>query len=137
MKREKELVVGPIIDWANKNGWHLFVVNSSAVFNPILGIYLSSQAPIGCSDMLGTTPQGNSAYIEAKAPGKLNTLKEHQRDFLVRGISIGAFAVVVDSLDSLVNYHLTWLNHNNQKAYLITLLPKIKKVRPPNLIPAW
>jgi len=60
----------------------------------------------GFSDIVGNLQGGRALYLELKAPGRRNTLKDHQREFLIEKIKSGAFAACVDSvklLSELVN----------------------------------
>lgn len=132
-KPELRLTQEPLLKIAKENEWHLFRVDSSAVYNPATSCYLHSQAPLGTSDLLGTTPHGFSAYIECKAPGKLSTLREAQRSFLIQGIEHFGFAIVTDHPSKFLDYYQTFLNLSRceRKKYLYTLLPKAKKIKLP------
>jgi hypothetical protein len=95
---------------------------------------LAGQADAGFADCVGVTPYfGVAAYIELKAPGRRSTLKPHQRDFLLGKISMGAFAVCIDSVELLSETYNEWLALRTEKyfdgakQYLIGRLPKIKE----------
>ena len=88
-----------IISWGSRNGFDLTVVDTSAVWNPMAGRYLSKQASESLPDMIGNYG-GLSVWIELKAPGRRCVINskssQHQRAFLMRKIKQGCFAVVSD-----------------------------------------
>lgn len=87
--------------WLDQNGFSCHVVESKAVYSHSAGRYLGGQTSVGFSDIVGVTPNGIAAFIEVKAPGRLSTAKPHQIAFLLSKAKLGAFAVVVDSVDLL------------------------------------
>jgi hypothetical protein len=83
----------------------------------------------GYADVSGNTYDGLSIYIELKAPGKRSTLRDNQRDFLVKKIKSGCFAGVVDSVSCL---ETLWNNYNDaldKKKALLDLLPPEKEMK--------
>lgn len=120
--------------WLDENGWCCDVVESKAVYNFEAGRYDHGQAEAGFSDIVGVTPYfGVAAFIELKAPGKRSTLKQHQRDFLLKKIEAGAFAVCIDSTELLDATFRTWCDlrqmrkFERAKSYLVEQLPKVKE----------
>lgn len=95
--------------WFQANGWVMSRVESKAVYNFASGRYDHGQTESGFSDRVGVTPyRGVAAFIELKAPGRRGTLKEHQRDFLVRQILANAFAACIDNTDALKRLYSDW-----------------------------
>ncbi len=123
------------VAWLESNGWCVDIVESKAVYNFAAGRYDHGQAEAGFSDIVGVTPYfGVAAFIELKAPGKLRTLKPHQRDFLVKKINADAFAVCVDSVELLDDLYVGWKHCRETKAfegakiYLKMNLPEVKEL---------
>lgn len=95
--------------WLEKAGFSINVVESKAVWSEAAGRYLSGQTDAGFSDIVGVTPmRGVACFIELKAPGKRASLKDHQREFLIRKIDRMAFAVVTDSIEHLDSRYAAW-----------------------------
>jgi hypothetical protein len=90
-----------VMKWLGENGFSCHTIESKATYSFSASRYLSGQSEPGMSDIVGCTPDGIGAFIELKAPGRRSTLKEHQREFLVSKIKLGAFAVCVDSVKAL------------------------------------
>lgn len=117
-----------VMRWLADNGFAVNAIEARAVFNPASGRYLNGQTDPGVSDILGVAPNGIAVAIELKAPGRRSTLKAHQREFLLKRIELGAFAVCVDSAECL---ELIWNDfiHRRQmepqlgKAALLRHLP--------------
>lgn len=114
---EKE-VVKALIKWLCNNGFQVHVIESKAVYSKAAGRYLKGQTDPGMSDIIGVDSRGFGTFIEAKAPGRLKTLKPHQRDFLIKMARSGAFACVTDSVERLASLYFNWrqLNLNASRA---------------------
>ena len=131
-KPEKELVKH-LLSWSKTHKIDLQVVESQNVYSQASGKYTQAQTKSGTPDLIGNSRTGLSVWIEAKAPGRLSTLRENQREFLVRKIRSNCFAVVVDSVDRLNTLYFNFLKFNNRKQaqeYLLFQLPKLKKESP-------
>jgi hypothetical protein len=103
-------------------GWYVFRVEAKASFSDREGLNYS-QTQSGVSDLIGVLPNGVHISIEVKAPGRLSTLRENQRQHLIRVINHGAFGVCVDSVDKLELYYQTWVSSSKSKQVLLDLLP--------------
>lgn len=112
-------------------GFLALYVESKAVFSQQLGQYLHSQVQPGTSDLICLDSYGNFLAVELKAPGRVGTLKDHQREFLLSVIDRNGFACCVDSFESLINLYNKWIKEKNREirqALLVSALP-IKKSR--------
>ena len=98
-----------ILIWAVNHGLSLHVVESKAVYSVAAGQYLRGQAEAGLPDLIGNLAE-LSVWIELKAKGRRGTLKEHQRDFLIRKVEQGSFASCIDSVDQLSELLSTFLS---------------------------
>ena len=130
--KPEKLVEESCMGWFKDFGFSMSVVESKAVWNNAARRYISGQTVSGFSDSAGCTPLGYASFIEFKALGKNNTLKDNQRNFLREKIIKGSFACVVDSKDLLEKHYKSWnaLILDNEKdraiAYLLSVLPKKK-----------
>lgn len=130
--KPEKIVEKDVMHWLKTMGFDCNVVESKAVYSQKAGIYLHSQTDPGFSDIAGNNDNGLSVYIELKAKDRRSTLKEHQRQFLIRKINTNCFAVCVDSAERLENFYKKWgdilIRHGRLKAqkYLINILP-VKK----------
>lgn len=101
VEREKA-IVQELLAMCQEIGIDADVIDSKAVFSQNLGRYTQSKAaPVGFPDIVGNSSDGRAVFIEAKAKGKLHTLRPEQKKFLLRKLDAGCFAVCVDSADSL------------------------------------
>lgn len=128
---EKDLVK-LLLQVGSQLGMRLDVVESKATFSQKTGRYTGSAMKSGIPDIIGNDADGLSVWIEAKAPGKVNTLRDNQRDFLIGKIESNCFAVVVDCPDKLREFYKVFKKIGQgpkAMAYLKGLLP-IKKVSP-------
>jgi hypothetical protein len=130
-KPEFSLTVVPLIEWFETAGWSMDVIESKAVYNVQAGRYLEGQTIAGMPDMVGCTSSGIGAFVEAKAPGKLSTLRPAQRQYLTDKIKLGAFAAVTDSVQRLERIYLGWQTTSDQNRikYLLDQLPPEPKRR--------
>jgi hypothetical protein len=87
----------------------------------------------GHSDLGGNLPNGIACWIECKDKGKRSNLSDNQRQFLIEKISTNCFAIVADSIESVLDQYNQWLNCENKKAYLLKSIP-IKKERADSLV---
>lgn len=112
-----------IIITCKKDGFKLYITDSKARWSNEADGYISEKYDKGMSDVSGDK-EGIACYVEIKAPGKLSTLKPHQREFLLEKIRRGCFAVCVDSYELLYNTWLEWFNRGKYKNILINALPR-------------
>lgn len=98
-----------VMDWLRANNFSCNVVESKAVYNPKAGRYITGQAVEGFTDICGCDESGLAVFIELKAPGKRNTLRHKQKEFILNKISYNAFACVIDSVDGLEFLYKRWL----------------------------
>lgn len=124
-KPEKELEK-QIMPYLKQAGIFCWVVDSSAVYSKSAGRYLYSQSDVGTPDLLGVNSQGQFVAVELKAPGRRSSLKEHQRQFLIRIIEHHGFAMCCDSVQSFLDLYASWLAApvNNRQAILLNSLPR-------------
>lgn len=111
-------------------GWSVDIIEVKGSYNAEAGRYLSGKTRAGYADISGNTPNGIACYIEVKAKDRRNTLKDHQRDFLIEKISTNSFAIVADSIPYLMECIKGWESSMSKKAYLLSLLPIKRGVLP-------
>ena len=106
-------------------GFSINVIEAKAVYSERAGRYLRGQAAAGLSDLVGNTHLGQSVFIEAKAPGRRNTIRLAQHKFLTEKIRSGCFAIVCDSIEyfNIVWAKYTARNGDLAKMYLLSELP--------------
>lgn len=116
-------------------GWSVEIYESKATYDPKRDIYRQQAMKSGTADCMGSTDEGISAIVEFKAPKKLTTLSDIQREFLVEKIGSNCFAIVTDSAERLQKIYRHWQflrrsgNFHALKEYLLSELPK-KRERP-------
>lgn len=125
----EKLVELEVLSWAGRNGFDLSVVDTAAVWNPMANRYLRRQASESLPDLIGN--YGSlSIWIELKAKGSRSAINapksRHQREFLMRKIRQGCFAVVTDGVPHL---SLIWSKFKeaglaDRQALLISDLPQ-------------
>ena len=125
---EKE-VEKEVIEFLEKSGFDISIVESKAVFSQSAGRYLRGQTEAGFSDIAGVCPDGIGCFIELKAKGKKRTIRPAQVDFLTRKIRKNAFGCCVDSVSDIADIYNNWLNLratsiNDAQKYLLDILPK-------------
>jgi hypothetical protein len=137
MQPEKELRKS-IIPLFEQRGFFVLRLESQAVFSPKLGRYLNQQVSSGTSDLILCSPHGHFFAVELKAPGRLNTLKPHQREFLTHVIHQGGFACVIDSIERFDDLYSTYLKtpDSEKKNFLLSSLPQ-KREPKQNLDPLF
>ena len=123
-KPEQELV-SKILIWLKQNDFDAMTVEAKAIYSVQRGGYSGRAASPGTPDIIGSTNQGIFVAIEVKAPGRLSTLRDLQRQFLTRKIQSQCFACVVDSVELLARTYSHWLSlpKDKQSDFLISLLP--------------
>lgn len=125
-QKPEKLVELQVLEWCRKQGWHVSVVESKAVFSASAGRYLSGQVKAGFPDVVGLTQQGLFVAIELKAPGRRSTLRDQQRAYLNQVICRHGFGLVVDCAEYLEKCYQGFLHSDDKKNYLLSLLPKSK-----------
>lgn len=140
---EKTITEVEVLAWSRRCGLDLTVVDTSAVFNPMAGRYLSRQASESLPDLIGNYGS-YSVWIELKAPNSRSAINSkanrHQREFILRKINQGCFACVTDGADHISGLFSRWVSAPDlytKRAILIEDMP-IKRVTmlssPPNNI---
>lgn len=128
---EFEKTVKPVKKWADECGWSVDIVESRAVYSHDAGRYLDGQTIAGFPDIVGCNNHGHCVYIECKAPKNWRGLQEHQREFLLKKIERGAFAVCVESVVRLEKIYAHWIQLPTPQAraeWLTgSLPPKVEK----------
>lgn len=81
----------------------------------------------GFPDMCGNTPDGHSVWIEVKAPGRRNTIRPDQREFLLGKIATNCFAICCDSTQYFDRVSAEWRTSGNRKALLLKELPELSE----------
>jgi len=99
---EKDVLV-----WLRKIGCFVNVYDSALQPDAYSGP-VRVAARSGTPDLLGCTNEGMFVAIELKAPGRRSTLKEHQREFLIRVIRNNGFACCTDSQSHLKELYNNW-----------------------------
>ena len=107
--------------WAARNDVDLHVVESKNMYSAKSGRYTQRATSESMPDLCGNYG-AISVWIELKAPGRRNTLKEHQKSFLERKIGMGCFACCIDSVKMLEKILFEWID-NRDKQYLLDQLP--------------
>jgi hypothetical protein len=115
-----------IMSWLKVNEFDCTIVESKAVYNQKAKRYLKSQAVPGFPDIVGNDSRGTAVYIELKAPGRLSTIKDRQREFLLRKIKSNCFAVCVDGVGRLEKTYEHWksLMEEPRRDFLTQILIK-------------
>jgi len=130
---EKAFIMHDLLPFLRQINASYSLIEAKAVWSRRAGRYTRGMAPKGFPDIMGNFLGGWALYIEAKAPGKLNTIRAEQYLFLEDKILSGAFAVCVDNVALLQSYLDEWQRlmksnqRENAKAYLLTCLPKKPK----------
>lgn len=125
-KKPEDITVGECKSWYKRHGFDMSIIESKASYSQASGRYTSFTVESGYSDSSGNDKHGNAVYVEFKARGKRSTLREGQRDFLLRKIKTNCFAVCVDSAELLHDYYYHWisLTDSDRRKYLFSLIPK-------------
>jgi len=120
-KPEKD-VEAACMAWMKSQGFSMDVVEAST-YDSKTGGWINQRVKSGVVDSFGNTADGLAVYVEFKAKGRLSTLRDNQRSFLVKKIAKNCFACVVDSAERLDNLYDKWLSFRKKNAK--TLCKKI------------
>lgn len=129
-QQPEESLKKEVLVWLRTNGFSVHSVESKAVFSQRLGRHMNSQTVLGFSDIAGVCPNGVGCFIELKAPGRRSTLRPAQRVFLTDKITLGTFALVIDSIEDLESTwktFLTLMELRQKTDFLLHHLPKEKE----------
>ena len=116
MKKKSKKVIGPekivekdILAMCKEIGLDMSIVDSGLEFTKNGG-QKESDTEVGFSDLSGNLTDGSgiAAFVELKARGKIKTLTEKQRRFLLRKAEVGCFACAVDRPEILFSLFLAW-----------------------------
>lgn len=111
-KKPEKLVEKSCMEWMRAQGWVVSIYESKATYDPRRGLYRNQSMKAGHADCVGLLPGGLSVVVEFKAKGRLSTFSDEnnfkQQEFLKERIKMGAFAVVVDSVERLSTLFSTW-----------------------------
>ncbi len=118
----EQRMVHELLKHMRKLGFTVDIVDSST-FDRQAGYHTQSVTRPGFSDIVGNSVDGVCIYIEAKAPGKRNTLRPAQREFLLEKINTNTFAVVCDSIQSFDVQWSSFMISVDRKRYLLDQMP--------------
>jgi len=109
-------------------GWSVEIYEAKATFDPRRGVWRQQAMKSGTVDCMGVTQSGIAVAVEFKAPGRLSTLRDNQRDFLIKRINQYAFAAVVCGPEILTEYRKGWellrsASLDESRDYLLSVLP--------------
>ena len=111
-------------------GWSVEIYESKATYDPRRGVWRQQSMKSGTLDCMGVTDQGIAVAVEFKAMGRLSSLRDNQREFLISRINQFAFACVVDSAIDLNRIYNQWKyirenqSLNKSRDYLLLMIPK-------------
>jgi len=134
-KPEKDITEPAVVAWLKERKFDYSIVEAKGVFSVEAGRYVSGMVEHGFSDIVANNGFGRAMYIELKAKGRRSSLKDYQRDFLMRKINTFCFSVCTDSAEHLEKIYDAWWKINIAKGYtasrdfLISVLPKQNKVK--------
>lgn len=121
-------------------GWSVEIYNSSSTYNPFINRWINQGMKAGTADCMGVMPDGRAVAVEFKAPKKLFTICDNERQlkFIEMRVKQNAFAVVVDSLERLQLLYYSWLkieSADKKREFLMNNIPRRNKnknrFRPP------
>lgn len=124
--RPEKQVEQEVLNWCRLRGWDVNVIEAKSTFSEQQGRYIAQAAAPGISDIVGNTRTGLAVFIELKATGKLSTIRANQREFLLRKINTGCFAVCVDSVSRIETLWNGFVSSSDKKLYLVEALPKFR-----------
>jgi hypothetical protein len=127
-EKPEKAVEREVLKWCRDRHWDINVVESKSTWSESAGRYISQSVSAGFSDLAGNTDLGLSVFIELKAPRRLSTLRPQQREFLLRKIGTGCFAVCVDSSLRLEDLWNGFCKAYDKKEYLVSVLPKVREL---------
>jgi len=105
---EKE-VQNECLKWLKQNGFSVDIIEVST-YDARLKRNITKKMKSGICDCIGNNSEGYAVFIEFKAKGRLSTLKEHQKQFLLKKINSNAFACCVDSKERLEEIYEKWFS---------------------------
>lgn len=108
-KPERDLVQKPVMAYMRSLGWSVEIYEAKAAWDHNSQSYQSNYMKVGTVDCLGCTDSGRFVAVEFKAPGRISTLRDHQRQFLIDKINSGAFGCVTDSVERLRSLYAEFL----------------------------
>ncbi len=119
------------IKWLNSSGFSVNSIESKAQFSEATGRYTAQTNIDGLPDIIGNDTAGRAIYIEMKAPGRKNTLRDNQRKFLIQKINTNCFAIVADSIEYIKKTYaaycdMPFIPMGNRMEFLLSELPKEK-----------
>lgn len=123
------------LDWMREQKFDVQIVEAKSVFSRERGRFISQSVKAGTVDCIGNDPQGFGVFVEFKAPGRLSTLRDAQRKFLIKKIHSGAFACVTDSAKRLADIYHAWCKFRREgkldqsKLFLVQKLPHCPRYR--------
>ncbi len=104
----EKIVEADILAMCAELGLDVSVVDSKMTYSAGLKKYVESETESGFSDLCGNTPDGFGVFIELKAIGKIKTVTQKQKNFLIRKAEAGCFACAVDRPEVLFRLYLDW-----------------------------
>lgn len=126
-------ITSEILNFAAQNKWLLFRTEAKAQLSAVTGQFTDQPTPSGTADLVGCDNFGWSLFIEVKTPKRKNKISQDQREFLLRAIHRGAFALVAYSVPQLkrVYAECKQMSLKDRKSYLLSLLPDARISKPP------
>lgn len=124
-KKPENAAQADIVKRGRRDGFELYITDSSAKWNSEAQAYVSDVFEKGMSDLTGDK-DAVPCYVEVKAPGKRSTLKEHQRQFLIRKINRGCFVCCSDRYEHLIKLWNKWRLSGKDSKILMADLPASK-----------
>jgi len=129
-EKPEKLVEKACVDWMRNQGWKVEIYESKAT--QVNGIWRNQAIKAGTPDCQGVTPDGLAIAVEFKAKGKLKTFTNpknyRQQEFIKSRINMGAFAAVVDDVETLKKIYEEWeikrrIEPQLAKLFLLKCLP--------------
>lgn len=126
--KPEDAVVKAHLDWYKANDFFIARYESKAKMQN--GVWRASGLNYGTPDLMGCDSFGQFHALEAKAPGRLSTLREEQRAFLLEIIERGGFGMCSDNVDKTVRVWNQWCNlylEKDKVELLKSILPAAKR----------
>lgn len=95
-----------VLQYLKIKGYFVWKQNNTGIRKPN-GSYIPSQM-LGVADIIGVGPKGRFVAVEVKRPG--GKLSLHQERFLMEVREKGGLAVVVQSVDHIIEILKKWEN---------------------------
>lgn len=113
-------------------GFFIQKIEAKGVWSNEAQRYMGGMADAGTADLLGCSPDGRFVAIECKAPGRVGTLKDHQRSYLMEIINRNGFAIVTDNADAALETWNLWRQTESAEQARKLLIDKLGgRVKPP------